>query len=126
MQLLYFDLEETQITARNSFIPEVRNICPKGGTNYFNNRRKLIVNEILKVLMKTINQNICVCELNLTTGMAQRAHTAPVVLKLIINRTNTFLRFQVSHYVPFFTLKNLKCPVFPFQKSCHPSLRPCD
>jgi hypothetical protein len=30
--------------------------------------------------------------------MAQRAHTAQMVL----NRTNTFLRFQMSRYVPFF------------------------
>jgi hypothetical protein len=55
-------------------------------------------------------------------GMAQRTHTAQMILKLIINRTNTFLRFQVSRYVPFFTLKNLKCPVFLFQKSGHPIL----
>jgi hypothetical protein len=34
--------------------------------------------------------------------MAQRAQTAQMVLKLIINRTNTCLRFQVSRYVPFF------------------------
>jgi hypothetical protein len=37
-RLLYFDFKETQITARNSFVPEVRNVCPKGGTNYFNIR----------------------------------------------------------------------------------------
>jgi hypothetical protein len=54
--------------------------------------------------------------------MAQRAHTAQMVLKLIVNRTNTFLRFQVPRYVPFFTLKNLKCSVSLFQKSGHPSL----
>jgi hypothetical protein len=34
--------------------------------------------------------------------MAQRAHTAQMVLKLVVNRTNTFHRFQVSRYVPFF------------------------
>jgi hypothetical protein len=45
--LLYFDFKETQITARNSFVLEVQNICPKGGTNYFNIRWKLIANEIL-------------------------------------------------------------------------------
>jgi hypothetical protein len=50
--------------------------------------------------------------------MAQRAHTAQMILKLIITRTNTFLRFQVSRYVrcfdteepemsPFFYSKNL-------------------
>jgi hypothetical protein len=57
--------------------------------------------------MKTLNQNIYGCELNWTKGTAQRAHTAQMILKLIINRTNNFLRFQVSRYVPFFTLKNL-------------------
>jgi hypothetical protein len=40
--------------------------------------------------------------MHVTTGMAQKAHTAQMILKLIINRTNTFLRFQVSRYVPFF------------------------
>jgi hypothetical protein len=54
------------------------------------------------MLKKTFNQNIYACELNLTTGMAQRARTAQMVIKLIINRTNTFLRFQVSRYVPPF------------------------
>jgi hypothetical protein len=34
--------------------------------------------------------------------MAQRAHAAQMVLKLIRKRTNTFLRFQVSRYVLFF------------------------
>jgi hypothetical protein len=63
-RLLYFDFKETQITARNSFILEVQNICPKGGTNYFNIRWKLIANKILYVLMKTFNQNIYACELN--------------------------------------------------------------
>jgi hypothetical protein len=43
----YFDFKETQITAKNLFVPEVRNICPKGLTNYFNIRWKLIANEIL-------------------------------------------------------------------------------
>jgi hypothetical protein len=42
-----FDFKETQITAGNSFVPEVRIICPKGETNYFNIRWKLIANEIL-------------------------------------------------------------------------------
>jgi hypothetical protein len=46
-RLLYFDFKETEITKRNPFFPEVRNICPKGGTNYFNIRWKLIANEIL-------------------------------------------------------------------------------
>jgi hypothetical protein len=46
-RLLYFDFKETEITKINSFVPEVRNICPKGGTNYFNIRWKLIANEIL-------------------------------------------------------------------------------
>jgi hypothetical protein len=120
-RLLYFYFKETEITKINSFVPEVRNICPKGGTNYFNIRWKLIANEILYVLMKTFNQNNYACELNQTTGMAQRAHTAQMILKLIINRTNTFLRFKVPRYVPFFfTLKNLECPVFSFQKSGHP------
>jgi hypothetical protein len=61
---LYYDCKETEITKRNSFVPEVRNIWPKGGTNYFNIRWKLIANEILYVLMKTFNQNIYACELN--------------------------------------------------------------
>jgi hypothetical protein len=55
--------------------------------------------------MKSFNQNIYACELNYTTGVAQRAHTAQMILKLIINRTNAFLRFQVSRYVPFFYTK---------------------
>jgi hypothetical protein len=42
MQQLFPWFKETQITARNLFVPEVRNICPKGGTNYFNIRWKLI------------------------------------------------------------------------------------
>jgi hypothetical protein len=46
-RLLYFDFKEIKITARNSFVPEVRNIYPKGGTNYYNVRWKLIANEIL-------------------------------------------------------------------------------
>jgi hypothetical protein len=46
-RLLYFDFKETQLTARNSFFPEVWNICPKGGTNYFNISWKLIAIEIL-------------------------------------------------------------------------------
>jgi hypothetical protein len=46
-RLVYFDFKETQITVRNSIVPEVRNICPKGGSNYFNIRWKLIANEIL-------------------------------------------------------------------------------
>jgi hypothetical protein len=41
-RLPYFDFKETQITARNLFILEVRNICPKGGTTYFKIRWKLI------------------------------------------------------------------------------------
>jgi hypothetical protein len=52
--------------------------------------------------------------------MAQRAHTAQMILKLIINRINTFLRFQVSR---FFTLKNLKCPVFYIPKIWSPYSR---
>jgi hypothetical protein len=55
--------------------------------------------------------------------MAEMAHIAQMILKLIINRTNTFLRFQVSRYVPFFfTHKILKSPVFSFQKSGHRSI----
>jgi hypothetical protein len=46
-RLLYFDFKETEITKRNSFVPEVRNICPKGGTSYFNIKWKLITKEIL-------------------------------------------------------------------------------
>jgi hypothetical protein len=46
-RLLYFEFKETKITKRNSFVPEVWYICPKGGTNYFNIRWKLIANEIL-------------------------------------------------------------------------------
>jgi hypothetical protein len=42
-----FDFKETQITAKNLFVPEVQNICPKGGTNYFNIIWKLIANKIL-------------------------------------------------------------------------------
>jgi hypothetical protein len=39
--------------------------------------------------------------------MAQRARTAQMILKLIINRTNAFLRFQVPRYILFFYSKNL-------------------
>jgi hypothetical protein len=63
-QLPFFDFKETQITVRNSFFQEVRNICPKGGTNYFNIRWKLTANEILYMLMKTFNKNLYACELN--------------------------------------------------------------
>jgi hypothetical protein len=56
--------------------------------------------------------------------MAQRAHTAQIVLKLIINRTNSSLRFQVSRYVPFLTLKDLKCPVFFIAKIWSPYTNP--
>jgi hypothetical protein len=62
--------------------------------------------------MKTSNQNMYACELNLTVGMAQRAHTAQMVLKLIINRTNTFIRFQVSCYVPFFYIEEPEMSCF--------------
>jgi hypothetical protein len=74
------------------------------------------------MLMKTFNKNINVCELNQTMGMAQRAHTAQTVLKLIINGTNTFLRFQVSRYLPFSHWRTWNVPFFSFQKSGHSSI----
>jgi hypothetical protein len=55
--------------------------------------------------------------------MAQRAHTTQMVLKLIINRTNTFLRFQVSLYVPFSYTEEPEMSRFSFQKSGHPRLQ---
>jgi hypothetical protein len=67
--------------------------------------------------MKTFNQNIYACELNQTTGVAQRAHTAQMILKLIINKTNTFLRFQVSRF--FFYTEEHEMSRFSFQKSGH-------
>jgi hypothetical protein len=44
--------------------------------------------------------------------MAQRAHTAQMVLKLIINRTNTFLRFQKSRYATSFFTEELEMSRF--------------
>jgi hypothetical protein len=52
-------------------------------------------------------------------GMAQSTHTAQMVLKLIINRTNTILRFQVSCFVPFFNTEEPEMSYFLFQKSGH-------
>jgi hypothetical protein len=69
--------------------------------------------------MKTFNQNICACELNHTSGMAQRAYIAEMFLELIINRTNTFLRFQVSL---FYTVEP-EMSFFSFQIPGHPSVR---
>jgi hypothetical protein len=37
---------------------------------------------------------------------------AQMILKLIINRTNTFLRFQVSRYVPFLHWRTWNVPLF--------------
>jgi hypothetical protein len=43
--LLYFGFKQPQITARNSFAPEVQNISRRGGTNPFSISWKCVVAE---------------------------------------------------------------------------------
>jgi hypothetical protein len=52
--------------------------------------------------------------------MSQIAHSAQMVLKLIISRINTFLRFQLSRYVPFFYAEEPEMSRFFIQKIWSP------
>jgi hypothetical protein len=61
--------------------------------------------------------------------MAQRAHTAQMVLKLIINKTNTSQVSSVSLCPDFFYTEEPEMSCFSFQKSGHPRqtiLAKCD